>query len=71
VQQLTSTVSVPVRPKSKQELATEYDVHRNTIKDWCEKLGIMTRGRLTVLEILKFYQHYGLPGKYEMRLELA
>ncbi|MCA8830488.1 hypothetical protein [Hymenobacter pini] len=71
MQQLTSQTTMGVRPKSKKELAQEYDIHTGTIARWCQKLGIHTHGRLTVHQVLAFYQHYGLPGQYEMKIQLS
>jgi len=53
-------------PKSKTELAFEYNVSRNTILEWCKRIKIITdRNRLTPKQVRKFYEHYGPPGEMD------
>jgi len=50
-------------PKSKKELAVEYEISTSTVKRWCIAIDINTRGKLTVKQVKSFYDHYGLPIK--------
>ncbi|MCA8830487.1 hypothetical protein [Hymenobacter pini] len=61
--------SLPVRAKFKYELAREYGLHRNTLRVWCEQVGIHGRSRLSVGQVTQFYQHFGLPGLYQQPVE--
>ena len=53
-------------PKTKQELANEFELSRNTIATYCKRIGIQTKGcRLSPKEVKLFYNHYGAVGFYE------
>lgn len=69
-QSLTLTSRVRLVPKSKSELAAEYEVHRNTVAGWCRELGIKTRKLLTIREVAKIYEERGAPGNYEQQMTL-
>lgn len=61
-----SATKILVLPKSKTELAFEYRMSRNTILDWCKRIGIVTdRNRLTPKQVRQFYLHYGPPGEVD------
>ncbi len=48
-------------PKTKKELAVEYELSRDTIRVMCHRIEITTRGKLNVHELRRFYRHYGVP----------
>jgi len=48
-------------PKSKKELAREYDLSTTTIRTWCKRIKIDTRGKLSIREVRAFYEYYGVP----------
>lgn len=48
-------------PKSKKELAVEYELSRDTIRTMCQRIEITTRRKLTIHELRRFYRHYGVP----------
>ncbi len=50
-----------LKPKSKKELGVEYECCRETIRSMCYEIGIFTHKRLTVKEVKKFYDSYGVP----------
>jgi len=50
-----------IKPKTKEELAADYECSPRTISRMCKEIGIITRKRLTSFEIMKFYENYGLP----------
>jgi hypothetical protein len=50
-------------PKSKKELANEFQLHRHTITQMCEQINIYTRKKLSIQELRTFYHHYGVPTK--------
>lgn len=52
---------IKITPKSKLELSTAYKCCTKKIKRDCEAIGIKTKKRLTVLEVKRFYEHYGAP----------
>ena len=48
---------------SKKELAALYNVHRDTIQRWCQRIGIETKkGLLTPKNVRQLYDEYGVPG---------
>jgi hypothetical protein len=51
-------------PKSKKELCAEFECCRETIRAMCHDIGIVTNRRLTVHQVRKFYDEYGVPGVY-------
>lgn len=50
-------------PKTKKELAQEFELSRDTIRTMCQRIDINTRGRLSIKELKRFYQHYDIPVK--------
>lgn len=71
MQQVFSAARFSVKPKTRQELAIEYGVHRNTVARWCVELSINARRRLSCIEVVKLYQYQGIPGQYEMTVQLT
>jgi len=50
-----------LKPKTKQEMAQDYECSPDTIRRMCQDIGIFTRKRLTTREIEEFYHYYGEP----------
>ncbi len=50
-----------IKPKTKKELAYDYECSPQTISRMCREIGIVTRRRLTTFEVKKFYKAFGLP----------
>lgn len=69
--QILLTTQLVVRPKTKSELANEYEVSRNTIARWCKDLGIETRKLLSIRQVAKIYEELGAPGRYEQQMTLV
>ncbi len=54
-------IVIDLIPKTKKDLACEYEVSRDTIRTMCKAIDIETQARLSILELKRFYQHYGIP----------
>lgn len=67
---LVGKTTLWIGPKSKADLADEYNKGRNTIARWCKAIGIEGKARLSLAQVLAFYRHYGYPGNYEVQLGL-
>ncbi|MBN2649334.1 MAG: hypothetical protein JXR50_06300 [Prolixibacteraceae bacterium] len=63
MQRQPAELSLSLIPKTKKDLANEYEVCRDTIRDMCMAINIQTRKRLSIKEVQKFYTHYGVPVK--------
>ncbi len=50
-------------PKTKRQLANEYECSPATITKWCRRIKIDTREMLTIPEVKKFYDHYDFPQR--------
>jgi hypothetical protein len=59
---------IKVTPKTKNELADEYQCSSRTIRTMCREAGIYSRKRLTPKEVRLFYDTYG-PPEMEYRYE--
>ena len=65
------TTRLHLRPKTKSELAAEYQLNRATIRRRCAELGIGLSGKLlSILEVAKYYETQGAPGIYEQQTTL-
>ncbi|MEL7120189.1 MAG: helix-turn-helix domain-containing protein [Bacteroidota bacterium] len=52
-----------IRPKTRQILAKEYGIHRNTLTRWFKRYGIeVGEGMLTPLEVKNIYDTFGWPN---------
>jgi len=67
---LQGGATMKVRPKTKQEVALEFEVHPQTIGNWCRAVGITGRKKLSINEVLTLYKHYGWPGEYSVNLHI-
>ena len=58
-----SLEEIELRSITKKELASQFNVHYNTILNWCKALGIDTKkGLLKPIHLLEIYKEYGVPG---------
>jgi hypothetical protein len=60
---LNHNETIALLPKSKKELAVEFEVSRDTIRTWCQAIGINTNKKILIPELKKFYTHYGIPRR--------
>ncbi len=59
----SAQIKVDYLPKTKKQLALEYDISPATITKWCRKINIDTQELLTIPEVKLFYKHYDYPEK--------
>lgn len=57
--------AIVIQTKTKRQLAQEYNVHPNTMRIMCVRVGITHRNALSVKEVIQMYEHYGMPGEFE------
>ena len=56
--------TIMIKSKTRQELATEYDVSRKTIYNWLKEAGMKLSSRLITPKELKIiYKTFGKPKK--------
>ncbi|MCT4588353.1 MAG: hypothetical protein N4A71_11060 [Carboxylicivirga sp.] len=58
---LPEEIKPSLKPKTKKELAVEFDVSRDTIRSMCKRIEIDNRGKLSIPELEVFYARYGVP----------
>jgi len=52
------------KAKTKQEIANEYGIHRNTFYNWLKKAGIkLSKQLITPKEQILIYEEFGQPSK--------
>ncbi len=60
---MQSNETVDLIPKTKKELAHEYQYCPATIAKMCRNIGIFTCATLTIAEVSAFYMHYQPPRR--------
>ncbi|RDC65054.1 helix-turn-helix domain-containing protein [Adhaeribacter pallidiroseus] len=61
--QSTALVKLLSRPKTRKEVAAEYNVHPCTLKRWLQRCQINKKDNslLTVLDLRLIYDNFGIP----------
>lgn len=54
---------------TREQLAEEMGVHRNTVREMLRTVGITGRKRLSVAQLLRFYTEFPPSGEYSLDLK--